>query len=212
MSEPERKSEPERDRELPSGLSLGWADPDDQPDDGRLWLRWPPGEVCNVSILSDAPLFYPGHWLPATRSYRLCTYPTCQFCASGDLGGGRTRRMASERRIRHLVVVRVRDGRGEPVQRIWEFGGAVAEQLQTITGFQRAGGGVTRQTELRGLSLGLCREGSRQSGAVLVAAAPGTPWPEYLPEPLDMAGHLAASWRRAALRDGKGQPRLPVGF
>ena len=194
---------------LPSGVSEGWAGPDDALDDTQLWLRWDAGDICAVRILSAAPLFYPGHWFSPTRSYRLCTYPACQFCVVGPGGAIGTRKMASERRMRHLVAVETHSG----AQRVFEFGEAVARQMQAITGYQRGEGGcIQRSRELRGLSLHLFREGSRQAGAVLVRVADAEPWPEYLPEPLDVAGHLAASWRRAALRDGKGQPRLPVGF
>lgn len=202
---------------LPSGLSLGWANPDEQPDDGRIWLRWPAQEICTLRILSESPLHYSGHWFPASRSYRLCSYPACQFCASGDLGGGRTRRMASERRLRYVIVVETALSAEAPPgvphpQRIWEFGEAVARQIQQLTGYQREGTVETRTAALQGLSLTLCREGGRESGAVRVSAAPGIAWPSALAPPLDAGAHLAASWRRAALRDGKGQPRLPVGF
>ena len=98
-------------------------------------------------------------------------------------------------------------------QHIFEFGEAVARQMQALTGYKRAGDVVTRTHELRGLALQICREGGRQSGNVLVApASPALAWPDYLPEPLDVAGALAASWKRAALHDGKAQPKLPTGF
>lgn len=196
-------------QDLPSGLTLGWSDPANDIDEGRLWLRVSANDITLVRIISADPLHYPGHWFPATRSYRLCTFPNCPFCAAGCQEGGRTRKMASERRIRHLVAVQGHSGE----QLIWEFGESVARQIQQITGFERVDGKSSRRKELRGLSLRLCREGSRQAGSVIVCPAPpALPWAEHLPEPIDVAGILALTWRRAALRDGKQQPRLPIGF
>lgn len=195
--------------ELPFGVSSGWAGPDDDLDDTRLWLRWKPTEIFYGRVLSAAPLFYPGHWVTAVRAYRLCTYPGCKYCAGYTRGGAGGRNSASERRMRHLCAIQGHSGE----QHVWEFGEAVARQIQALTGFKREGDAITRTCELRGLALQICRDAGRPLGNVLVSAAPADiVWPEFLPDPLDVAGALASSWKRAALHDGKVQPRLPVGF
>jgi hypothetical protein len=198
--------------ELPYGMSWGWVNPDDDPlpHEDALWLRWHPGEICAIRVLSPKALTYPGHWFPSSRTYRLCSYPGCQFCPTGS--GGTVRKQAGARVHRYVFAVEVY-GQPAGTQRLWEFGEHVAHQLQRITGYARqANGTETRQRELLGLSLTLCREGSRANGPVLVASARGIEWPEYLPEPMDAAGLMALSWRRAAIKDGKSQPRLPPGF
>jgi hypothetical protein len=197
--------------ELPYGMSWGLADPNDALDDKKIWLRWNPAEATAIRVLSVKELHYVGHWLPSSRTFRLCTYPGCLYCPTGNSAA---RAKAGAQQHRYVLVVE-QIGLPAGTQRLWEFGTSAAEQLSAITGYQRtAGGTVTRQRELRGLSLTLCRDGSLRNSPVVVTHAAGVAWPEIVPEPIDMPGLLAASWRRAAVKDGKGQfkMKLPGGF
>ena len=185
---------------LPAGIGTGWVLPEEDDDEDDLWLKWPADELIQVRIVSPEPNNYKGHWVPAVKAYRRCTAPRCPYCPLPVAEQPPGRAVASEVRWRHLVAVELPRG----AQRIWEFSPKVAKRLQTLTGFAVGENGQpTRTRPLRGLVLTLGREGRRKNGEVWCELHEDQNGPP-LPEPLDVAGYLAQTWRRAAIKDGKG--------
>lgn len=184
---------------LPTGIGRGWVQPEKSEDDlDDLWLRWDPKEFIRVRVTSPEPFNYEGHWVPALGTYRRCSSPRCPFCPLPQAEQQPGRLYASEARWRHLLAVQLDGG----TQRIWEFSPKIAVRLQVFT-MPRVDGQIIIDQPLRGLTLVLGREGRRKNGEVWCEAHddpfPGRP----VPEPIDVAGYLAQTWRRAAIRDGK---------
>ena len=200
--------------ELPYGLNYGWHLPEVEEVEEDLWLRWPANEFLAVRVTSDKPVNYEGHWYPPARAYRLCTRPRelrlpnrCPYCPrpAGELLGGKP--VAGPALWRHLLAVELPNGR----QRIWEFSAAVGQQIAQITGYSRSGGVETRAVALAGLRLVLHRQPPRLNGAVIVALDPEPEPRGDMPAALDVAGYVAQTWARAAIKDGKASPTLPFG-
>ncbi len=187
------------DAPLPTGIGTGWVQPEEQEDEDSLWLRWPADELLTVRIVSPEPNHYRGHWVPAVKAYRRCTTPRCPYCPLPVAEQPPGRAVASEARWRHLLAVELLGG----AQRIWEFSPKMAARLQVLTNSKVLDGLVTRTCPLRGLVLTLGREGRRRNGEVWCELHEDQNGPP-LPEPLDVAGYLAQTWRRAAIKDGKG--------
>lgn len=189
-----------RQAALPTGIGTGWVQPEEAEDDADdLWLKWPSSELLQVRITSSEPNNYCGHWVPAIGAYRRCTAPRCPFCPLPAAEQRTGRPFASERRWRHLVSVELAGGQ----QRIWEFSPKMAVRLQVLTSVQ-VDGLVTRSRPLRGLVLTLGREGRRRNGEVWAELHPDqTGGAATIPPPLDAAGYLSLTWRRAAIKDGK---------
>jgi hypothetical protein len=195
--------------ELPCGLSYGWALPDQEELEEDLWLRWPANEILAVRVVSSQPIHYLGHWFPPSRTYRRCTAPqnlrlpnNCPFCPRPTSQG---KPVAGPALWRHILALELPSGR----QRIWEFSQAVAQQLGAITGYSRGEGQETRTLDLPGLRLLLHRQPPRLNGAVIVVLDE-TPEPRGdIPVEIDVAGYIAQTWARAAIKDGKAPPTLP---
>lgn len=191
-----------------NGIGLGWVLPEETADEvDDLWLKWPPDELLQVRVTSPDAFHYRGHWVPGVGAYRRCTTPRCSYCPLpvADQPPGRPK--ASEVRWRHLLAVELPRG----AQRIWEFSPKVAKRLQSLTGFAVGEDGQpTRTRDLRGLVLTLGREGRRKNGEVWCELHEDQrSGSDTLPAPMDVAGYLAQTWRRAAIKDGKGAASDP---
>jgi hypothetical protein len=166
-------------RDAAPELARGWGDEEAEADSPSLdWLPIPAAEETLITLLSDLPARYVGHWQPSRRVMRRCSLPAhCPFCFAG---------LGKQRRF----VVAVLDER----RRIWlwEFGDAVAAQVR-----------ARAADNLRGLKLTLGRSGATLRAPVAVLAWEQTDGADLPPEP-DAAGFLAAQWMRQALKDGKG--------
>lgn len=147
----------------------------DAPEDSRgsadfRWLHIPAGQAIEVTIISDLPLWYKGHWFAGR--VRKCEGENCPACGMG---------VGSQRRWVFQVH---RPG----VSTLYLLEISESNALLVRSWIHRAGG-------FRGMNLMFSRPGQKRNGRVEVEygpdAAPGR-WEEV--QILDLQTCLEATW------------------
>lgn len=209
---------------LPGAICDGWGDDaDTRPTPEQTWLRWPPAELLICRVTSSRPVRYRGHWHSPSRTMRPCPGDLCAICSptqaarwryvlAVQLADGTQRAWefgdAVAQQVRELPPVP--DAAPQRAAPLLSPGATELTARALRLASQASGGGPARRggqaspsVAVAGLRLVLARAGARYNGAVQVQIDPDPDDWGPVPAPMDVAGALAESWARAALKERK---------
>jgi len=159
-----------------AALTDGWLEDDALPPDQWVWLHVPPSSSMPVTILCERPTSYRAHYCDSNM-HPCRGFQSCELCARGIGAQRRTVLCVYDLRLRALGLLELGD-----------------LPSQALRAYSEAKG------MLRGLTIALSREGQRPRGRILVLAPDTnhpTP-PDPLPQSIDVAAALKATWARTA--------------